>query len=209
MVVIIKSYESLNDYELLDLIQEKNEDAERILYEKYRKVIELKVKKNLKLLNPPGLEFNDLVQEGMIGLSQAINDYKDHKNVRFSTFANLCIEREILTAITSLNRKKHKILNESLSLDSNFADGDNSYLELIADKKSKNPEKLILDEERMTEFKKNARKILTRTEYMVFCLKIEGFDYKKIAKILGKTPKSVDNTLQRIKRKLKNIKITS
>ena len=88
-------YKDHNDYELLYLVSENNEDAKEIFFDKYKSIVELKAKKLYPYVMNKGYELNDLIQEGMIGLSQAINDYKEQKNVQFSTFASICIERQI------------------------------------------------------------------------------------------------------------------
>ena len=103
-------YKDHNDYELLYLVSENNEDAKEIFFDKYKSIVELKAKKLYPYVMNKGYELNDLIQEGMIGLSQAINDYKEQKNVQFSTFASICIERQIMTFVRDVTRQKHIIL---------------------------------------------------------------------------------------------------
>ncbi|MFA5602539.1 MAG: sigma-70 family RNA polymerase sigma factor [Bacilli bacterium] len=199
------NYKSYNDFELLYLIRENNEDAVNILYSKYYPVVELKAKQYLNSSVSKGLDLNDLIQEGMIGLSQAIKDFKDKKDVKFSTFASLCIEREIQTAVTKADRQKHKVLNDSLSLDYVFDDSERPLLDFIVSENNINPESYLLDLESEKEINEQVQSSLTDFEKEVFKLKINNFSYKEIAEILDKPSKSIDNALQRIKNKVSNI----
>lgn len=200
-----KNYEDYNDFELLYLICEQNEDAYNILYNKYKPIVEMKAKKYYKNAIKKGLDYNDLVQEGMIGLSEAIRDFKIKKDVKFSTFANICIERQIMGAILSANRKKHKILNESLSLEEPLGDRQQTLEAFLSDKSNNDPSNYLIEIENKNETYNKIQKILTPFERQVFDLKLKNFDYKEIAHILGKTYKSIDSALQRIKRKLSKI----
>ena len=113
-------YNDYNDHELLYMICESSEDAMNIMYEKYKSIIELKATKYRTLGIRVGLEYNDLVQEGMVGLIEAIRSYKDNKETKFASFANICIERQILSVLSYARRKKHYYLNDSCSLDSSI-----------------------------------------------------------------------------------------
>ena len=110
-------YKDYNDQELLYLISEGNEDANNILFDKYKPIIDIKLKKYLNFGKKIGLDYNDLFQEGLVGLSEAIVSYKNNKETKFSSFASLCIERQLSSLISSYNRKKYIYLNESCSLD--------------------------------------------------------------------------------------------
>ena len=111
------NYEELNDNELVYLCSENNEDATIQLINKYKSMILIILKDFKKKYKIVGVEITDLYQEGLIGLLNAINNFKEQKDIKFSTFAFLCIKRKILTAVKNANRKKHSILNESYSLD--------------------------------------------------------------------------------------------
>lgn len=199
------SYEDYNDYELLYLTCSDIEEAYDILYSKYKPLVEMKAKKYLNYGKSRGLDLNDLIQEGMIGLSEAIRDFKTKKNVKFSTFANMCIERQINSATTKSNRKKHRLLNESLSLDDKVTDDDKSLIETILDKKEKDPSSYLIDLEEKKELNQKLVKNLTPLELKVLDLRLKNFDYKEIASKLGRSYKSVDSALQRVKSKLKVI----
>lgn len=187
-----------NDYELLDYICESNEDATKILYDKYKAVIETIARS--KVNNGIGLEFNDLVQEGMIGFSEAIRDYKDQKDVTFYTFASLCIERQILTAIKKATRDKHKLLNGSISLDYTYDEDSNMY-DNITDDTQQSPEDKVIEMEEEKQLYGIIVDKLSSFEKQVFDLKIKDFSYKEIGQLLNVDSKKIDNAIQRIKQK--------
>jgi len=198
-------YDDYNDYELLYLVSESNEDANDIIYKKYRPVVEMKARKTYKNVSSLGLDLNDLIQEGMIGLSEAIRDYKEQKDVKFITFANLCIDRQINSAILMANRQKHKFLNNSISIDTTVNDSEKTLIDFLFDDSKLNPEEFLLEEESQKELIDLIKLKLSSAEAKVFDLKIQGFTYKEIANILNKTPKSVDSSLQRIRLKTSKI----
>lgn len=201
----MKPYNEYNDFELLYLTCEENEEAYDILYKKYRPIVEIKAKKNLVYVKSRGLEFNDLVQEGMIGLSEAIRDFKTQKEVKFSTFATMCIERQINSAITKANRKKHRTLNESLSLDDKTSDDNKSLIETVFDKNDTDPSQYLIDLETKNELYEKIRHKLTKYEIDVLDLRVKDYSYIEIAVKLNKSYKSIDSALQRIKSKIKKI----
>ena len=198
-----------NDQELLYLIADGNETASEILYDKYKNIINMKAKKFTNYGKKIGLEFNDLFQEGMVGLSEAIKGYNVAKDVRFSSFANMCIDRQIFTALSKASRKKYVLLNDSFSLDSNMDDDSKKLIECLFDKKDDPLLKIESDETFETLYNSLCNE-LSNFEKMVFDLKIAGFEYKQIASLLDKSYKSVDSALQRIRLKgkkiLKNVK---
>ena len=110
-------YNDENDYELLYLIKEENEDAKEVFFEKYRPLVEMKANKFYSMYKNNGYELNDLIQEGMLALNSAIKDYEHEKDVKFNTFANVCIDRQLLSYIRDFNRQKHQVLNSSVSID--------------------------------------------------------------------------------------------
>ncbi len=195
-------YKEYNDFELLDLISEQHEQAYHILYNKYYKVIKTKVNKYLKYGSKKGLDHNDLMQEGTIGFNEAIRDFKSRKGVKFTTFANLCIERQINGAVSAADRQKHKLLNDSISLENTFVIN-RPLISFLADQKETDPSNYIIELEQEAELKATINKLLTPLEQQVFELKLNNFSYKEIATILGKSYKSIDSTIQRIKNKLK------
>ena len=196
-------YDDYNDQELLYLICESNEDATNILYDKYKKIIDMKVNKYKTLGKRVGLEYNDLFQEGMVGLSEAINSYKDSKESKFSSFANICIDRQLFSLLAKAKRKKHDFLNESYSLDLQVADGINMLDHLFVDNEDLSVK--LEREETANNLYNSICEGLSTFEKMVFDLKIAGFEYNEIAKLLDKSYKSVDSALQRIRMKAKKV----
>jgi len=193
------NYKDFNDFELLDYIYGQNEDANEILLYKYRPLIVSIAKKYQP--KDGTFDLNDLVQEGMLALNSAITNYNDSKNANFGTFAKLCIERRIANYIRSFRRDKNKVLSEAISYD---LEEDNSMDKFLADR-SLEPLTVVTNLEDDKLLVEQINKDLTKLEQEVFHLKLKGYDYKEIAKRLNKSPKAIDNTIQRIKVKIKNI----
>ena len=191
-------YNDFNDYELLDYIAEGNEDANNIMFEKYQPLINTIATKMIKYCNNNGIDYNDLKQEGLIGLNYAINSFTEKKNTIFFTYAKTCIERKMISTILSSTRLKHKILNDSVSYD----DDDNLLDRKLKDNKN-NPEEIITSLDIEDHLIKKVLKKLTNFEERVFQLMLANFTYKEIADILEKDSKSVDNAIQRIRVKVK------
>ncbi|MBP5198442.1 MAG: sigma-70 family RNA polymerase sigma factor, partial [Lachnospiraceae bacterium] len=149
----------------------------------------------------------DLIQEGMIGLFKAVRDYDCGRDAAFSTFAELCINRQIYKALQASNRKKNIPLNSYISLygEKESEEGAFNPLENIVDNSKPGPEELVLDRERVDYLEQVIEKELSSFENEVLELMLTGLNYVEIARILGKTDKSVDNCIQRIKGKIRKI----
>ena len=197
-------YNDIDDFELIYLIGESNEEALNIVYDKYKPIIDLKAKKYLKYGKKIGLEYQDLFQEGMLGLSEAISSFKDDKKAQFKTFANLCIERQIFSLLKKASRKKHKFLNDSMSLDETINENDNTLLDIFFEEGT-NPDDMIEFKENKRELFKKIYQVLTPLEREVFDLKTNNFDYKEISQLLNKSYKSIDSAIQRIRLKVRKI----
>lgn len=197
-----KEYET--DGELLYMVSDSNEDAGDTIFKKYHPVIDYYVKKYLSLVDGKGADYNDLYQEGLIGLDAAIKNYKEQKDIKFSTFAFICIKRKILTAVKNANRKKHSILNESYSLDYTGEDDKNWFENVVCSSES-SIEDLLVSNEDANYFNKRVTEELTDFEQMVYELRVNGFNYDEIAATLDKTYKSIESALFRIRIKLKKI----
>lgn len=193
-------YKDFNDYELLYYIAEGNEDANNIIIKKYEPLINKIAIKMLPYCKNNGLDKNDLIQEGMIGLNHAIDRYHEQGETLFYTYAKTCIERKMLSVLIGSNRNKNKILNESISYD----DEENSLFRILKDS-SPNPEEIIMDTENEEKFIKEIKESLTDLEDQVFDLLVSGLKYKEIAEILDKDEKAIDNAIQRIKTKIKKV----
>lgn len=191
-------YKEYNDSELLSYIREENEEANEIIYEKYKPLIINMAKKLLLKYNSLGIELNDLIGEGMVGLSYAINTYEEVHNVPFYIYAKKCIEGYIKNYIRKLLSLKNRVLNNAVSYDNTHED--NNLENLLGD--SNTPLNIMLLKEEHKELLSKLKEELTPLEFKVFLLKIEGYSYKDMASILKKEPKNIDNALSRIKNKM-------
>ena len=198
-------YHSLHDYELVMLSQDGNEESTNILHEKYKPLIYKKCKKIYPYVSKKGLELSDLVQECLIGFEEAIANFKESDDVTFYTFCNVCMDRQLKSVITKLNRDKYKILNEAISIDLIDDNGEQiNFIDALANNDN-DPLKDILTNENFEILVKKIKKQLTNFEECVFDLKLQGFDYREISLILDKPIKSVDNALTRIRIKIKKV----
>ena len=191
------------DNELLYMVSD-NEDANEALYKKYEPVISYYANKYSKLVEGKGIDYNDLYQEGLIGLIKAVDGFKEQKDIRFSTFAFVCIKRSIISAVRKASRKKHSVLNESYSLDYS-PDDDNLSFDNIISNNVGGIEDLLVSKEKNNKFNELLSKSLTDFEKEVYDLRINNFSYDEIATMLGKTRKAVDGTLSRIRVKIRKI----
>lgn len=194
------NYKEFNDYELLEHIYSCNEDANEIMIYKYRPLTVNLAKKLIKYCTG-GIDLNDLIQEGLVGLNEAIKTFREDKETNFGTYAKLCIERRMYSLVKSTRTYKNKILNESISLE----DDDENNIDKFLIDNSNNPSDMIEEYDYQEKILTELNKQLTDLEKQVFELKRNDFNYKEIADILEKEPKVIDNTLQRIKAKLKKI----
>lgn len=197
-------YRDYNDNELLLYISENNEDASEIIFKKYEPLIKTTANKMHKYCKGTGLELNDLIQEGMLALNLAINHFDTEKNTNFYSFAKTCIERKVLSAVISATRQKHKILNDSVSLE--LPDDEKYKLNILLSDISLNPEHLLINQEQSEIFLHNVKENLTDLELQVFELKLSGFSYQEISDLLDKDKKCIDNAVQRLRLKIKKIR---
>ena len=196
------NYKEYNDNEILSYIND-NEESLDLIYEKYKPLIS-KIANNFykKYCQNTGLDVNDLIQEGMLGLNSAINHYKENKDTLFFTYAKTCIERKIISSVIAANRQKHKILNDSISFELNLND-ESINLETFLGDSEYNPENIVITNESNKELINKITEILTDFEIQVLQLKLDGFEYKEIAEIVDKDVKAIDNAIQRIRLKIK------
>ncbi len=200
-----RDYKDYNDYELISYVKESNEEASDILFEKYKPLIITIATKMIGYSSNLGLEINDLIQEGLIGLNTAIKSFDDQEEVSFYTYARTCIERKMISALVSARRQKHKILNESMSLEVYSDDDEFNIMESLTADNSYNPENIVVEYENEHTLLENIINSLTPFEQQVFELKLSGFKYREIADILDKDKKAIDNALNRIKSKIKTL----
>lgn len=201
--IIYKKYLDSTDVELVNMTRDGDMTAQECLLDRYKKLVRIKARGYYIL----GGDTEDIIQEGMIGLYKAIRDFNEEKQVNFYSFAVLCITRQIHTAIKSANRQKHIPLNSSLSLDRTVFDEneDLTYLETLSNSEITNPESLVISSENKTALEKHIGDSLSSLEKHVLFLYLRGKSYTEIAAMIGKDEKSIDNALQRIKKKVTKI----
>jgi len=196
----MESYEELTDEQLVKLAQDGDENAEEYLIRKYKDVVRSKA----HLYFMVGADSEDIVQEGMIGIFKAIRSYNKDKQASFHTFAEICINRQIITAIKRATRLKHSPLNTSVSLNRPLSDSepDTTLEETLSSDSNSDPEALFLLKEDMDYIEGNGAEIFSDLELSVWNEYLKGKSYLQIAEITGRSPKAIDNAIQRTKRKL-------
>lgn len=194
-----------NDNELLMLYHEENEDAKNILFYKYKFIIDILIKKYNKYLIKLNIDYQEIYSECTVGFSDSLKCFQEDKDTSLATFITLCVERRICNVIRKYSREKRKGLQETFSLDYIYEEKDTKLMDFISDDYVHDPLKNITEQEGYDELINNIKNKLTVKEYEVFVLMIRGLNYIEIAKILDNTPKQIDNTIQRVKHKIKNI----
>ncbi len=194
-----------NDSELAYLVEEDSQEAKDILFEKYKYIIDVLINKYARIVKILGIDFADLYQEAYLGFTDAIITYNENNNTQLKTFISLCVERKIQTALKKAGRIKNKVLNESVSLEHQYDNLSQPLMYLLGDEDKNNPLKKIVENEKVEELINNIQKELSDNEYEVYSLLITGLSYQEIATILDKEPKQIDNTIQRIRIKVKKI----
>ena len=193
-------FENMPDEEVVQLAQEADGAALEYLLNKYKNFVRMKAHSYYLT----GADHEDIVQEGMIGLYKAIRDYRKEKLKSFCAFAELCITRQIITAIKTATRQKHKPLNNYVSLNRPIYDeeSDRTLLDVITEDVPTNPETVLIDREDLSMIEGRIGEMLSDLEKQVLTRYIEGKSYQEISEEMGRHVKSIDNALQRIKRKL-------
>ncbi len=199
-------YNNLTDEQIISQIKQGDQNALSYILEKYKELVNRKVGKYFMI----GAEREDIIQEGMIGLFKAIKDFNPEKQNTFKSFANICVERQLITAIKTSNRQKHMPLNSYLSLNiAAYDNNDENSVELIDTFDSKtveDPLETIMKEEYYNEVQQAVQKHLSKFEQQVLERFIKGESYVTIAQKLDSPVKSVDNAIQRIRKKaIKNM----
>ena len=192
-------YENLSDEELIEKIRLGDSEAQNFLLDKYKNLVNMKANRFFLI----GGENDDVLQEGMIGLFKAIQSFDEEKNNSFKTFANLCIERQLISAIKTSNRQKHLPLNSSFSLNTSAFDenDDTSVLEVLDAKFVEDPLDTITKREYFEDIENKIDQALSSFEKQVLDRYIQGESYVDIAQRLDSPVKSVDNAIQRIRKK--------
>lgn len=187
-------YEQYSDEELISRLRQGESDISDYLMEKYKEF----VRKKARAMFLIGGETDDLIQEGMIGLFKAIQNYQADREASFRTFAGLCIDRQLYSAVQNSNRQKHQPLNTYISL------SDENESDTLEGAWSDNPEAVLIDQESTKNLEQEIKQSLSPMENKVLDYYLRGYGYVKIGELMGKSPKSIDNALQRIRGKIRN-----
>lgn len=191
------------DEALLARIRQGDEEAERLLYERYKQLVRSRAHSYFLI----GADHEDLVQEGMLGLYKAVCEYDENKAASFKSFAELCVTRRILSAIKRATRKKHGPLNNYVSLNRpEMTDGDLTLLDTVRSLTVADPEDVVIGRENFEQLLQHLQTVLSPMEQRVLRLYLCGYSYPQIAAKLEKPNKSIDNAMQRVKRKLEGFK---
>ncbi|MCX8046619.1 MAG: RNA polymerase sporulation sigma factor SigH [Anoxybacillus gonensis] len=193
-------YEQLEDEMIVELVHQGDSEALDYLIHKYKNFVRAKARSYFLV----GADREDIVQEGMIGLYKAIRDFKEDKQSSFKAFAELCITRQMITAIKMATRQKHIPLNCYVSLDKPIYEDDSArtLMDVLSGTKITNPEELIINREEFDHIEEKMTELLSDLERKVLLLYLEGRSYQEISEELNRHVKSIDNALQRVKRKL-------
>lgn len=201
-----KDYEKCSDEELIVRLRDGESVITDYIMDKYKNLVRSKAKSMYIL----GADREDLIQEGMIGLFKAIRDYDTGRDASFFTFADLCVSRQMYTAVQAAGRQKHTPLNTYISLyagtfesDSTDKGEEGELINSVISQSERNPEEVLIDKENVELLEKAIDKELSSFEKQVLDLYLTGMKYSQIARVLGRDDKSTDNALQRIKSKLK------
>ena len=193
-------YEGMTDEDVALLARDGDEAALELLRMKYKNFVRSKARSYFLI----GADHEDIVQEGMIGLFKAIRDFKPDKLTSFRAFAELCVTRQIITAIKTATRQKHIPLNSYVSLNRPIYDeeSDRTLMDVLSEVQMAGPEELLISQEDYSSVENRISEVLSDLEMEVLNSYLEGKSYQEIAQDLGRHVKSIDNALQRVKRKL-------
>lgn len=196
----IERFDSMTDEEIVVSAKGGDEIATDFIIEKYKNFVKSRARTYFLI----GADKEDIIQEGMIGLYKAIRDYDIKKSASFRGFAEICITRQIITAIKTATRQKHIPLNSYISLNKPAYDDDTEQMmiDMIAENENLNPEEIMISRERFSSILEKMSEVLSKYEWEVLKLFLDGKSYGEIAKKLKKSEKSIDNALQRIKKKV-------
>lgn len=196
----MENYGQKTDEQLIRKLREGDKEITDYIMEKYKNL----VRKEANAMYLLGGENDDLIQEGMIGLFKAVQNYDVEQETSFYSFAKLCITRQMYSAIEASKRKKHSPLNSYVSL-YDRSDSQSSLIETMEAGQESNPEELLVSREYVQILESKLQENLSDLENRVLYLHLLGTDYKTIARLLDKSPKTIDNALQRIKSKTEKI----
>ena len=199
----LTTYMNMSDEEIVAFAKADNDVALEYLINKYKNIVKCKARSYYLI----GADKEDIIQEGMIGLYKAIRDYDKDKLASFKAFAEICITRQIITAIKTATRQKHIPLNSYVSLNKPIYDeeSDRTLLDIVTGVNTSDPEELMIGREELDFMEGKIGEILSELEWEVLMSYVDGMSYQEIAANLDRHVKSIDNALQRVKRKLEGI----
>lgn len=196
----MSDYSTLKDEDVIGLVRDGDALAQDYLLNKYKTFVKTKARAYFLI----GADREDIIQEGMIGLYKAIRDYSSQKNASFKSFAELCVNRQLITAIKAAGRQKHMPLNSSVSLNKTVYDdeSDDTYIDMLESAEAvTSPETIFIGIENRNSIVEHIMEALSSFEKKVLSFYLQGKTYSEIAKATGKSEKSIDNALQRVKKK--------
>lgn len=195
-----KSLEKMSDEGIIELVKKGDTEAQEFIMNKYKPVVKSKARAYFLI----GADREDIIQEGMIGLYKAVRDYQPGRHTSFRSFADICINRQMITAVKTATRQKHIPLNSYVSLNKPVFDDEtiHTYMDMLKEYETANPESMFISRENRTYIEANITKILSAFELKVLSLYLQGKTYLEIGESLNKPEKSIDNALQRVKKKI-------
>lgn len=194
-----------NDEQLLQLVRESSDTAKDLIFEKYKYIIDVEIKKYTAAAKKLNIEYNDLYQEALVGFTDALYSYRNDKDTKLSSFITLCVDRRLNVFFIKAGRLKNMLMNNTISLDNNYKDYSLTLKEILSDNQENDPLENIVKEEKYNELIDLINNSLTTSEYQVYALMVSGLKYTEIAEVLDKSTKQIDNAMQRIRKKIKKI----
>lgn len=194
-----------SDEEILNLALADNEDAKNIIYEKFKYIVEIMLRKYHNIALKMGLDLNELEQEAYYAFSDALSSFRDDKNAKLATFISICIDRRLKKIIRKSSGEKAKVLNNTYSLDYDYNEDGTTLKDCLSDASQNDPLYNLTAKENYEELLTKIKTNLSSSEYEVFSYIVNDFDYLTIAELTNRNPKQVDNTIQRIKHKIRDI----
>ncbi len=194
----------LNDAKLINSIRENNDEAKDYLYTKYSPLIHKEINRVRPQAYVLGIDLSDLSQEAMLAFTNAINSYDENANVKFITFATLCIRRKLLNMLAKYSTNKNMAMKTSIPLDSNIEDSNSTLIDFLKDSDEKDPLNHMITNESIDEINKVILEKLSENERIAFQQSIQGKSVEEISKILNMTPKQIYNLIYRARGKIKS-----
>ena len=194
-----------SDDQLIQMIREESAEAKDIIFDKYKYIIDIELKKYHNMANILGYDYNDLYQDALYGFADGINSYREDKDASLATFLTLCVDRKLQQSIKRAGRIKNKLMHDSLSLEHIYDQFSFPLKDLLSDNSKNDPLENIIKDEKLKELVEAIKNDLSDKEYEVYSLMLSGLKYNEIAILLNRSPKQIDNTIQRLKNKIKKI----